>query len=207
MLVLDGAWVMGTTAYHWSLLLGLFPDRPTLCLRHRTVHVFRVRHYRRRAKRTNVRRMRPHIEFHRYRHPQQFAEDAANGFLMRLHHKYPNAAQQWCWQFVFPQQRRWRNSKTGEQGRLHIDESLFSRSLKAAVRKTGLTKRVTSHTYSSFLCDAPAGGRLRHTHGSGTTGPQGRSHDHDLHPRPETRRTWGSQPRGRAGCRSRGVIG
>jgi len=28
-----------------------------------------------------------------------------------------------------------------------LDESLFSRSLKAAVRKAGLTKRVTSHTF------------------------------------------------------------
>lgn len=64
-----------------------------------------------------------------------------------LARKYPNANQEWCWQFVFPQQRRWRNSKTGEQGRDHIDESLFSRSLKAAVRETNLTKRVTSHTF------------------------------------------------------------
>ena len=47
----------------------------------------------------------------------------------------------------FPQERRWRNSKTGEQGRHHIDESLFSRSLTAAVRKVGLAKRVTSHTF------------------------------------------------------------
>ena len=47
---------------------------------------------------------------------------------------------------MFPQERRWRNFKTGEQGRHHIDESLFSRSLKAAVKQAGLTKRVTSHT-------------------------------------------------------------
>ena len=63
-----------------------------------------------------------------------------------LARKYPNANQDWCWQFVFPQERRWRNFKTGEQGRHHIDESLFSRSLKAAVKQAGLTKRVTSHT-------------------------------------------------------------
>lgn len=64
-----------------------------------------------------------------------------------LARKYPKANQEWCWQFVFPQERRWRNTRTGEQGRHPIDESLFSRSLKAAVRKAGLTKRVTSHTF------------------------------------------------------------
>lgn len=61
--------------------------------------------------------------------------------------KYPNANREWCWQFVFPQDRPWRNSKTGEQGRHHIDESLFQRSLRTAVRNAGQTKRVTSHTF------------------------------------------------------------
>lgn len=64
-----------------------------------------------------------------------------------LARKYPNANREWRWQFVFPQERRWQNSKSGEQGRHHIDESLFSRSLTAAVRNAGLTKRVTSHTF------------------------------------------------------------
>ena len=78
-------------------------------------------------------------------------QDLADGYgRVELPHalarKYPNANQEWCWQFVFPQERRWRNFKTGEQGRHHIDESLFSRSLKAAVKQAGLTKRVTSHT-------------------------------------------------------------
>jgi len=79
-------------------------------------------------------------------------QDVADGYgRVELPHalarKYANANQEWCWQFVFPQERRWRNSRTGEQGRHHIDESLLSRSLKIAVRKAGLTKRVTSHTF------------------------------------------------------------
>jgi integron integrase len=79
-------------------------------------------------------------------------QDVADGYgRVELPHalarKYPNANQEWCWQFVFPQERRWRNLRTGEQGRHHIDESPFSRSLKAAVKQAGLTKRITSHTF------------------------------------------------------------
>ncbi|GIW93195.1 MAG: integron integrase [Pirellulaceae bacterium] len=79
-------------------------------------------------------------------------QDLADGYgRVELPHalarKYPNANRQWCWQFVFPQERRWRNPKTGEEGRHHIDASLFQRALKAAVHKAGLTKRVTSHTF------------------------------------------------------------
>jgi integrase len=64
-----------------------------------------------------------------------------------LARKYPNANREWRWQFVFPQERRWRNSLTGEQGRHHIDESLVQRAVTAAARRAQLAKRVTSHTF------------------------------------------------------------
>lgn len=93
-----------------------------------------------------------HLQDHLQRVKAIHQQDVDDGYgrveLPRaLARKYPNANQEWCWQFVFPQERRWRNSKTGEQGRHYMDESLFSRSLKVAVRKAGLTKRVTSHTF------------------------------------------------------------
>lgn len=52
-----------------------------------------------------------------------------------LARNYPNANRQWCWQFASPQGRRWRNCKTGEQGRHHVDESLVQRAVATAVRK------------------------------------------------------------------------
>ena len=93
-----------------------------------------------------------HLQEHLQRVKTIHQQDVADGYgRVELPHalarKYPKANEEWCWQFVFPQERRWRNARTGEQGRHHIDESLFSRSLKAAVRKAGLTKRVTSHTF------------------------------------------------------------
>jgi integron integrase len=93
-----------------------------------------------------------HLQEHLHRVKTMHQQDVDAGYgRVELPHalarKYPKASQEWGWQFVFPQERRWRNSRTGQQGRHHIDESLFSRSLKAAARKAGLTKRVTSHTF------------------------------------------------------------
>jgi len=65
---------------------------------------------------------------------------------MALDRKYPNAPADWRWQWVFPQENRWRNPATGQQGRHHMDESLLQRAFKEAVAKAGLTKRATCHT-------------------------------------------------------------
>jgi integron integrase len=64
-----------------------------------------------------------------------------------LDRKYPNAPKDWRWQWVFPQDRRWINGKTKEQGRHHIDESLVQKAVREAVAKAGLTKRATCHTF------------------------------------------------------------
>ncbi len=61
--------------------------------------------------------------------------------------KYPNANREWRRQFVFPQERRWRNPQTEEQGRHHMDESLVQKAVSKAVRAAGLTQRVTCHTF------------------------------------------------------------
>lgn len=95
-----------------------------------------------------VHRLQGHLQRVQLIHQQDLADGCSRVELPHaLARKYPHANREWCWQYVFPQERRWRNSKTGEQGRHHIDESLFSRSLTAAVRKAGLTKRVPSHTF------------------------------------------------------------
>ncbi len=63
-----------------------------------------------------------------------------------LDRKYPNASREWRWQWVFPQEHRWKNESTGEQGRYHVDESILQKAFKQAVEKAGLTKRATCHT-------------------------------------------------------------
>jgi integron integrase len=64
-----------------------------------------------------------------------------------LDRKYPAASREWRWQWVFPQESRWINRQTREQGRHHIDASLVQRAVKEAVTKAGLAKRVISHTF------------------------------------------------------------
>lgn len=64
-----------------------------------------------------------------------------------IERKYVNAATDWRWQWVFPQVNRWRDRQTGRQGRHHMDPSLVQKAVTQAVRRTGLTKRATCHTF------------------------------------------------------------
>jgi integron integrase len=64
-----------------------------------------------------------------------------------LDRKYPNAPKDWRWQWVFPQENRWINPQTKEQGRHHVHESIVQRSIKEAVAKAGIVKHVSCHTF------------------------------------------------------------
>jgi integrase len=61
--------------------------------------------------------------------------------------KYPSAPGEWRWQWVFPQENRWKNEKTSEKGRHHVHESIIQKAVNSAVRKAGLAKRAPCHTF------------------------------------------------------------
>jgi len=63
-----------------------------------------------------------------------------------LERKYRNASKEWRWHWIFPQENRWKNHITGEQGRHHVDESILQKTFRNAVAKTGFSKRATCHT-------------------------------------------------------------
>jgi len=63
-----------------------------------------------------------------------------------LARKYPNAAREWGWQWVFPQHHRWSDPQTGQQGRHHLDPSLIQKAMRRAVLAAGISKPATPHT-------------------------------------------------------------
>ena len=64
-----------------------------------------------------------------------------------LARKYPNASREWAWQFVFPAARVCRDPRWGGPTRFHLHETAVQREVAAAVRRAGLGKRVSCHTF------------------------------------------------------------
>lgn len=56
------------------------------------------------------------------------------------------ASREFCRQFVFPASALCSDSRTGQQVRWHLHESAVSRAFGAAVRRSGIAKRATTHT-------------------------------------------------------------
>jgi integrase len=63
-----------------------------------------------------------------------------------LARKYPSAAAEWSWQYVFPAPSRSRDPRTGEWHRHHVHERTIQKAFQRAVRATGITKPATCHT-------------------------------------------------------------
>ncbi len=83
---------------------------------------------------------------------QQHHDDLARGFgrvvlPFALDRKYPGAATEWRWQFLFPATRICRDPRFGPPSRYHLHESVVQRAVAEAARRAGVTKRVSCHTF------------------------------------------------------------
>jgi integron integrase len=63
-----------------------------------------------------------------------------------LARKYPDAAREWGWQWVFPASRRFREAESGTERRHHLHETVVQRAVKRAVRAAGIAKPASCHT-------------------------------------------------------------
>jgi integron integrase len=63
-----------------------------------------------------------------------------------LDRKYPGAAREWGWQYVFPAGARSIDPRDGMERRHHLTDQVFQRAMKNAVRATGIAKPATPHT-------------------------------------------------------------
>jgi integron integrase len=79
------------------------------------------------------------------------ARDLAAGFgRVHLPHalarKYPNAAAELAWQYVFPARRICVDPRDGVQRRHHIDEKVMQKAVRRAALESGFDRPVTPHT-------------------------------------------------------------
>lgn len=61
--------------------------------------------------------------------------------------KYPQAAREWAWQYVFPASKLSRDPRSGAVRRHHLDESILQKAVRRAISAAGITKRGGCHTF------------------------------------------------------------
>lgn len=93
----------------------------------------------------------PALQLHLQKVKAIYQEDLANGLgevemPHALNRKYPNAAWEWGWQYVFPAAGLSKDPRSGRIGRHHIFETSIQRAVKSAARKAGIHRLVGPHT-------------------------------------------------------------
>lgn len=91
--------------------------------------------------------LRHHVDDVRRIHGKDLAEGYGSVYLPHaLERKYPRAAKEFGWQFIFPASKVGPCPRTGEVRRHHIHDSAVSKALRAACRSARIVKRVGAHT-------------------------------------------------------------
>lgn len=95
-----------------------------------------------------VKPLQAHLEKVNRLHTQDLARDLGRAPLPdAIARKYPGADRQWAWQWVFPASSHYVDRRTGMRHRHHLHESVIQRAVKEAVRRAGLAKLASSHSF------------------------------------------------------------
>src|SRR5205085_7595025 len=88
-----------------------------------------------------------HLRQMKARHEQDLEDGFGSVHLpFALGRKFPNAAKEWAWQYVFPSSRISVDPRSGKRQRHHMAEGLLQSGLKRAVDAAGIVKRANCHS-------------------------------------------------------------
>jgi len=92
--------------------------------------------------------LKKHLETVKATHDRDLSEGYGNVYLpYALERKYPNAGTSWGWQYVFPALKRSIDPRSGMERRHHIGGMVLQRAVKEAVKKAGIAKPASCHTF------------------------------------------------------------
>jgi integron integrase len=92
-------------------------------------------------------RLRVHLVEVRELHKQDLSAGCGATWLPNaLQRKYPGAACDWGWQYVFPSRNVSRDPRSGAIRRHHVSDQAFQREMRQAVRDAGIVQPATPHT-------------------------------------------------------------
>jgi integron integrase len=90
--------------------------------------------------------LREHLEAVGTQHKKDLSRGLGEAYLWpSLARKYPNAAKEWGWQYVFPAERFSADPRSRKIRRHHLHETVLQEAVKQAARKAGLHKQVSCH--------------------------------------------------------------
>jgi len=91
--------------------------------------------------------LRDHLVRVKMLHDKELAEGGGDVELpYALAAKYPKAAWEWSWQYVFPAKDKSVDPRSGAVRRHHVDEQVLQRAMREAVIRAGIAKPAHVHT-------------------------------------------------------------
>jgi integron integrase len=95
-----------------------------------------------------VRPLQAHLSRVKELHRQDLARGRGAVYLpSALHRKYPKAARQWAWQYVFPAEKLSLDPRNDEERRHHVHEKNLQNAVKDAIRASRIAKAASCHTF------------------------------------------------------------